>query len=244
MTNVWRHCISLNLCLVVLGLVCAVMGAGSFLLSGEAGQGINAMPLFNWLREVTFGASWWLWLTMVLFALLTANTVCCSFETVRLRWRKTGIMALLAPQLIHAGFLLIVLAHVQSASGGFLQQLEIHEGQLARLPDGHVFGLASVSTAYSPQGMPVGCSGELVVDLQAPAQRVTISPNHPWFCGGYGVYIKQVEEFPFRRALLEIHREPGAGTALAGALLFSCGTVALLWRRSKGDNMRLGEAVP
>ena len=232
----------MNVCLGVLGLVCTVMGVGSFLLAGEASQAINSMPLFRWLREATFDISWWLWLTVVLLGLLVANTVCCSFETLRLRWRRTGMVALLAPQLMHAGFLLIVLAHVQSASGAFQQQLELHEGQLARLPDGRMFGLAAVRTVFAPQGMPVGYSGELVVNLQDPAQRVTISPNHPWFCGGYGVYIKHAEEFPYRRALLEIHREPGAGTALAGVMLFSCGMVALLHRRSRGDDMHAGEA--
>jgi hypothetical protein len=34
--------------------------------------------------------------------------------------------------------------------------------------------------------------------------------------------------YPTRAALVEIHREPGAGIALAGALLFTIGNIVLL----------------
>jgi len=40
--------------------------------------------------------------------------------------------------------------------------------------------------------------------------------------------LKEVGLFPNRAALIEIHREPGAGLALAGALLFTVGNVLLL----------------
>jgi hypothetical protein len=84
----------------------------------------------------------------------------------------------------------------------------------------------------SPMGMPTGFSGVLVTNLSNLSERVTISPNHPWFSGGYGVYIKQAEGHPNKRALLEIHREPGAGMAMAGALVFTIGNVLVVWLRS------------
>jgi hypothetical protein len=104
---------------------------------------------------------------------------------------------------------------------------------VAQLPDGSHFGVAGIGITMSPMGMPVGFSGELVTNLRKPAERFTISPNHPWFSGGYGVYIKQAEGYPSKRALLEIHREPGAGMALAGALIFTVGNVLLVWLRSR-----------
>ena len=241
--NIWRFCVSIELCLGLLALVCVVMAAGSFLLAGEYAAAINFMPLLVWLREVPLTASWWLWLTVLLLALLVLNTILCSSEILWSRWGRAGWIALLAPQLIHAGFLLIVLAHLQSAYGGSMQQVEVDKGMVAQLPDGRRFGVAGIEVAMSPMGMPTGFSGELVTDLQNPAERVTISPNHPWFSGGYGVYIKQAEGYPYKRALLEIHRETGAGMALAGALIFTVGNMLVVWMRSRAKEYDLPEVA-
>lgn len=231
--RLWRFLISVEFCLVLLLLICIVMATGSFLLSGEYAVAINAIPLFIWIVEVPLGISWWLWLTLILLTLLSLNTVCCSSETL---WSRRGagqLYVLLAPQLIHAGFLFIVLAHLLSAAGSSLNQMEVYEGSLVRLPNGTQFGVADISVSVSPQGMPIGFSSQLATDLKNLNQRTTISPNHPWFSGSYGVYIKQAEGYPYKRALLEIHREPGAGMALAGAILFTVGNILLLVIRSK-----------
>ncbi len=231
--RLWRLLISLELSLGLLALVCTCMAAGSFSLSGEYAAAINGMPLLAWLREVPLSVSWWLWVTLVLLALLALNTVLCSSETLWSRWGKGGIAPLLAPQLIHAGFLLIVLAHLLSAMGSSLHAVEVGEMSLAALPDGSRFGVVSISVTTTPEGMPLGFSSQLVPDLNRPAERVVISPNHPWFSYGFGVYIKQADAYPFKRALLEVHHEPGAAMALAGALLFTVGNVLLVWIRSR-----------
>ena len=231
--KLWRFLISMELCLGLLALVCVVMAAGSFRLTGEYAAAINGMPLFAWLREVPVTVSWWLWVTLVLLALLALNTIFCSSETLLSRWGRGGVVSLLAPQLMHAGFLLIVLAHLLSAMGSSLHAVEVREMTLAELPDGSRFGVASISVDTSPQGMPLGFSSELVPDLNKPAERVVISPNHPWLFNGFGVYIKQAEAYPVKRALLEIHREPGASMALAGALFFTVGNVLLVAVRSR-----------
>ncbi|HIJ86453.1 MAG TPA: cytochrome C biogenesis protein ResB [Desulfuromonadales bacterium] len=231
--KLWRILVSLELCLGVLALVCTFMAAGSFRLSGEYAAAINSMPLFMWLRETPLSISWWLWIVLALLAVLALNTVLCSSETLWSRWGRGGWSALLAPQFMHAGFLLIVLAHLLSATGSSFNAVTVGEMTLAALPDGSRFGVASISVATSPQGLPLGFSSELVPDVTRPAERVVISPNHPWFHQGYGVYIKQAEAYPYKRALLEIHREPGAAVALAGALLFTVGNVMLVMIRSK-----------
>jgi len=241
MKKLWRFTISIELCLWLLALICCVMAAGSFLLTGRYAAAINYMPLLVWLREVPLSASWWLWLTLLLLALLVLNTVLCSSETLWSRWGRSGLMPLLAPQLMHVGFLLIVLAHLQSAYGGYVQQIEVVEGMVAQLPDGTKFGIAGLAVRMSPMGMPTGFSSELVTDLNNQAARFTISPNHPWFSGSYGVYIKQAEAYPVKRALLEIHREPGAGMALAGAIVFTVGNVLLLVLRSRSRELALQE---
>jgi hypothetical protein len=230
--KIWRVMMSLELCLLLLALLCAIMAAGSFLLTGQYAAAINGMPLMAWMRAVPVGASWWLWLTLVLIGGIAINTLLCSAETILSRWKKGALTALLAAQLMHAGFLLILLAHLTSALWSSVDQLEVHEGSLATLPNGAQFGIAALSISVSPKGMPIGFSSELVTNLNNPTERTIISPNHPWFSGGYGVYIKQAEMYPFKRALFEIHREPGAGLALAGSLLFVAGNVLLLTIRS------------
>lgn len=237
--KLWRLLISIELCLALLALVCVAMAAGSFGLSGEYAAAINAMPLLVWLREVPAGVSWWLWLTLALLALLVVNTVFCSCETLWSRRGRGGWWVVLAPQLMHAGFLLIMLAHLLSAIGSELLQIEVQEGQLVTLPNGARFGVAGISVSSLPNGMPVAFSSELVTDLQNPAVRTVISPNRPWFSGAYGVYIKQAEEYPLRRALLEAHREPGASTALAGTLLFVAGNILVLVFRSQTPENKL-----
>lgn len=231
MRRIWQLMTSLETGLALLLALCIAMAAGSFLLAGEAAASINAMPLFAWLLEVPASWSWWLWLSLAVLALLAVNTLLCSLETVQARWRRAGLLPLAAPQLIHAGFLMILLAHGISAVGASHTQHEVFEGSVARFPGGQQFGVAAISVAHAPSGMPTGFSGELVPNLSNPAERVTVSPNRPWFSYGHGVYIKQAAEFPYRRALLEIHREPGAGMALAGSLLFAAGCAVLLWLR-------------
>lgn len=231
--KLWRALISLELCLGLLALVCIGMAAGSFSLSGEYAAAINSMPLIAWLREVPLTISWWLWVTVVLLALLALNTVVCSAETLWSRRGACSMTSLLAPQLIHAGFLLIVLAHLGSALWSSHHSLEVGEMTLAALPDGSRFGIASISVTTTPEGIPVSFSSELAPDPNRPDVRVSISPNHPWFSGGFGIYLKQAAAYPYKRALLEIHHEAGAGMALAGSLLFIIGNVQLVAIRSK-----------
>ncbi len=242
--HVWRFSISIELCLGLLALVCVLLAAGSFMLQGDYATAINTVPLLVWLREVPVAMSWWLWLAVLFLALLVLNTVLCSSETLRSRWGRAGLMSLFAPQLIHGGFMLMVLAHLLSAYGGYMEQMVVTEGMVAQLPDGKQFGVAGIEAVMSPMGMPTGFSGELVTNLENPSERFTVSPNHPWFSGGYGVYIKQAEGYPYKRALLEIHREPGAGMALAGALIFIMGNILLIYLRSRSKESGLVVGAP
>src|SRR6185369_9290857 len=143
--KLWRLLFSLELCLGLLALVSVFMAAGSFSLSGEYAAAINGMPLLAWLLKTPATVSWWLWVTVVLMALLALNTLLCSKETLRLRRERLWTAATVAPQLIHAGFILILLAHLLSATGSSLHTLEVGEMTLAALPDGSRFGIAAIS---------------------------------------------------------------------------------------------------
>jgi len=129
--------------------VCLFLAVGSFSGGGAEGGSINDLPLFRWLRETPFVLSWWLWVAIALLALLALNTVLCSIESVRMKYRRTGFLILIAPQVMHAGFLLIVLAHLFSAWGGYKQVMPVQEGGVITCPDGSRGPVAPLPARYS-----------------------------------------------------------------------------------------------
>lgn len=224
--RIYESLASLSLGLWLMGGVMVLMAVGSF--GGEDAASLNEMPLFAWLGSAPLSASWWLWGTLVLLALMVANTLLCSVEAIRKRIGKGGLPALLAPQLMHVGFLLIVLAHFLSAKGGAKQAMQLYEGSDLRFPGGSSVVVDAIEVQTGPRGMPVDYRARLRVVEKGGAKPMTVRPNEPLFHEGLGIYLKYAEPFPVPTAFVEIHREPGAGWALAGALLFTVGNGMLL----------------
>ncbi|GFE57015.1 cytochrome C biogenesis protein ResB [Geobacter sp. AOG1] len=227
MGKVCRYLVSLDLGLWLMVGVLLFMALGSFLSGGENGSSINDLPLFLWLREVPLAASWWLWGTIGLLALLAVNTVLCSMESLGKKWERGSSLVRIAPQVMHLGFLLIMVAHLVSARGSFKQAMEVGEGSTIGFPNGGVVQVGRIDSTIGPMGMPTAFSAQ-VRTLGGDGAFGSMSPNHPFFYRGFGIYLKEVGFMPAPVALVEIHREPGAGWALAGALLFTAGNVVLL----------------
>ena len=218
---------SLNLALWLMAGVTLLMGIGSFATGPEEIARLNSMPLFAWLTETPPATAWWLWLTIAILAVLALNTVLCSIESLRQKTGRTGLLLRLAPQVMHAGFLFIVLAHLISSLGGYKEAMQVGEGSTISFPEGRVL--------FERLDAEVGMRG-YVTDFSATVaatdgRRAVIRPNEPFFFQGAGIYLKQIEPFPRPVGLVEIHREPGAGLALAGALLFTVGNVVVVARR-------------
>lgn len=210
---------SLNLGLWLMGLVMVALAAGSFSPGASETAGINDIPLFAWLKETPLGYSWWLWLAVALLVVLVVNTVLCTIEALRRRGRS------IAPHLMHAGFLLIVVAHLFSAYGSLKAQVPLLEGRTLDFPDGSKVKVESIHAVSGSMGMMTSYSA----DLRTPRGELKeVRPNQPLFYGGYGVYLKEVEMEPAPAGLFEVHREPGAWPALLGALLFTIGNIMLL----------------
>lgn len=201
-----------------------LLAAGSF-LQGE-GSAINDIALWTWLTAVPAGESWWLWGTVFLLLLLAGNTVLCSIEAIRRSPRISSV----PPQLMHLGFLLIMLAHAVDARGSVKQAGVVREGSIIPLPSGNL-AVSRIAVRNGPMGFPTDYGVELV---DASGARETTGPNRPVFRGGVGVYVKQATDQPFPQAVVELHREPGAGLALAGGILFVAGNLFLLARRRRG----------
>lgn len=225
-SRIYNFLSSLTLGLWLMGGIMVLLAIGSF--SGGERSTINQMPLFTWLGEAPLAASWWLWGALGLLALMALNTVLCSIETLRKRHGQSGILMLAAPQLMHLGFLLIIVAHLLSAKGGAKETMQVYEGSSIAFPGGGTIQIGNIEVTTGPMGMPTDLSAA-VRSFSGPRQETaTVRPNAPVFHEGFGIYLKEATVYPFPAALIEIHREPGAGWALAGALLFTAGNVALL----------------
>ena len=96
------------------------------------------------------------------------------------------------------------------------------------LADGRVL-IERLDAEVGAQGYVTDFSATVI---DSHGQRSVIRPNKPFFYQGLGLYLKQVELYPKKLGIMEIHREPGAGLALAGALLFIVGNVLVVARRS------------
>jgi cytochrome c biogenesis protein ResB len=218
---------SLNLGLWLMAGVVLLLGIGSF-AGGEGAATINAMPLFTWLREMPPAATWWLWLTVALLALLAVNTVVCSLQAIGRRYGQVRLLSLLAPQLMHLGFLLVVVAHLISSVGGEKGAMQVPEGAVVEFPGGSTVRIDGFYLQAGPMGMPTDYRARVRYLVDGREEARTVAPNHPFFLNGYGLYLKELAPPPMNVALVEIHREPGAGVALAGALLFTVGNILLL----------------
>ena len=211
---------SLTLGLWLMAGVMLTLAIGSFSKAGMA-SGLNDMPLLFWLQRAPLSFSWWLWLCVAFIAILSLNALLCSIEALRKKGRS------IAPHLMHAGFLLVVVAHLLSSYGGFKQQLQMVEGGSIGFPDGEQLLVERISGEVGRMGMMSAYRAEL--KLNGKVQGV--QPNRPLFHKGYGIYLKDVELTPRPVALFEVHREPGALAALLGALLFTAGNLMLLVQR-------------
>lgn len=226
--TIYDRLASLTFGLWLMGGVIVLLAIGSFSGGGAEGSSINDLALFAWLVSASLAQSWWLWGAIALLAFLTLNTVLCSIESLRLKYQRGALLRLIAPQVMHLGFLFIVLAHLVSAYGSFKGAAAVMEGGTIGLPGGGWVRVTNIQAEPGPMGMPLDYGATITTWGEHGEQIATVSPNHPVFYRGFGIYLKQVELFPVRGAFVEVHREPGAGLALAGALLFTVGNVVLL----------------
>jgi len=218
--GVYQKLASLTLGLWLMALVMLALAAGSFSPGSSESTGLNDVPLFLWLKEIPLAFSWWLWLAVIFLVVLAINTILCTIEALKQRKGRS-----LAPHLMHAGFLLIAVAHLCSAYGSFKEPVQLREGGALTFPDGAMYRVEAIRTTVGPMEM----LSDYALDLRAPkGDLVSASPNHPVFYRGYGIYLKNVGLEPAPVALVEVHREPGALPALAGALIFTIGNVMLL----------------
>lgn len=120
LTRIWNLLCNLKLTiwLTSVGTVLTIAGSIVMIKYPKTFGTIDQMILSDWFAR--FGntqprLTWWLWVVVVVIALLGINTLCCFIDwllRVRARWRKTG------EYMIHLGFVLCLGAFIWGSFSG------------------------------------------------------------------------------------------------------------------------------
>lgn len=229
--------LSLRTALWLLFVLLCIILYGSFIMPlKEEFQTLHVMPLFQWMADNPLGSVWWLWAAVGVLSLLTANTLVCSIESVMKKTGARNMLLTLSPQVIHIGFLFVLLAHLFSSYGSFKETGFVARGTTVALSEGTSVLFEEIKADIDSSGY-VGDWSAGISYLREGVRFKSdiIRPNSPSFHGGYGIYIKTVRFQPYPVALIEVSRDPGAMWALIGGILFLSGMTTLLALKIKKE---------
>lgn len=223
----------------LLGLIC-VFFLGSYLMPAykDVHGGMNDRLLFEWVQDSAAARPWatsWFFLSLAGLCLLTINTLVCSYHAIKGRWSREDFLRRIAPQIVHIGFLFILLAHLLGAGWGYRLSGALPVAAYAKLPDNRVLHLKDLRPRVDASGHLTDWAAEVVIrEGERLVASGLLGPNQPLFHGGMGVYLKSFDQ-DRPVAYLMVNRDPGAVWALAGSILFmfgGCVIVALKWKKT------------
>jgi len=214
---------------LLIALICLLL-YGSVVMPGhEEFLALHAVALFGWMQEMPASITWWLWASLAMLSLLTANTIVCSVESLVKKKDARQWLLIISPQVMHIGFLFILLAHLLSAYGSAKGITYAYNGTVLQLPNNLEVRFNQVNAAVDASGYVMDWSADIEYYREGRILSADkILPNSPSFKDGIGIYIKTVKALPFPVAMIEVSKEPGAPWALAGGTLFMAGMVTLL----------------
>jgi len=200
---------------------------------------MNDGLLFDWVENVAFRSPWqtaWFFAALAGLVLLTINTLVCSWLSIKGKWSRQDLLLRLSPQIIHLGFLFILLAHLLGAGWGYRLSGTLPEGASAALPEDRAIYVRNISADVDGNGYLTDWSAAIYVMEKGVRVKVgLLGPNQPLFYKGVGFYLKSLSNEGRPMAHLMVNKDPGAIWALIGSVLFMLGSVTLLvlkWRRA------------
>ena len=220
-----------------MALLCLLL-YGSFVMPmSEEFQALQTVPLFQWMTGNSPDITWWLWAAVTVISVLTANTLLCSIESVLRKRSARQWMLVISPQVVHIGFLFILLAHLLSGYSSFRGTAVVYENQVLRLPNGNEVLLRKINVDTDQTGYIKDWSSDVEYFREGRSLGTDrIGPNSPSFQYGLGIYIKNVQLEPYPVAFVEVSKEPGAVWAFIGGMLFMAGmTILLLFKIKKEE---------
>lgn len=221
---------SLRTTLWLLGFMLVMMLAGAFIMPGNSAfQALHSTPLFEWIQKQPLNTTWWLWAVIAVLAVMTLNTIFCSIESIIRKRKVTQWLLLISPQIIHIGFLFILLAHFLSGIGAYQQTAPVREGSVIKLSGTDTMLMIKDITIHLDY---YGYIRDWAVtieyrDKDRMLQQDIIKPNQPSTVKGLNVNVKNLKPYP-ETVLLQLNREPGALWALVGGIIFMIGIMTLI----------------
>jgi hypothetical protein len=214
---------------LLLALLCLLFYGAVVMPMREEFQALHTVQLFQWMSENSPGITWWLWASIGVISLLTANTFLCSIESVVKKKSARQWLLVISPQVVHIGFLFILLAHFLSGYSSFRGTAVVYENSGLRLPNNNDVLFKRITADTDPMGYIKDWSADIEYFKDGRFLKADrIRPNSPSFQDGLGIFIKTVQFQPYPAAMIEVSKEPGALWALIGGILFMLGMITLL----------------
>jgi cytochrome c biogenesis protein ResB len=222
------------------GLVCLFfIGSYQMPTHQEIFSPMNDSILFHWAEDIaakSLGQTWWFFAALAGLVLLTINTIVCSLQTIKVKLSRSDFLLRISPQITHIGFLFIMIGHLLGAGWGYKLSGSMPEDSFARLPENRGLYLQRIRVQTDTAGFVQDWAAEAsLYENSSLVKRGTLGPNRPLFYKGTGIYLKSLSLETGPVALLLIAKDPGAIWALAGGILFTLGSIALLvlkWKKA------------
>lgn len=234
---------------ILTALVCLFF-AGSFLMPvyRDVFGPMNDDILLRWVLQLglkNFSSAWWFFAAVAGLVLLTVNTLVCGIAAIKGKWSRADFLLRVSPQIVHAGFLFILLGHLAGAGWGYRISGLMPEGAFAPLPDELSLRLHRIRVETDERGFMTDWSADITIyEGDEPAKGGVLGPNAPVFYKGVGVYLKSLEFSRGPAAVMLIARDPGAWCALLGGILFMAGMVAQLILKWNSTGPAAKEEIP
>lgn len=236
--NVMDFFLSLRTSLWLMGLMLVLLFAGAFIMPGsQEFSGLHSTPLFEWIPEQPLSITWWLWGLIGVLTVMAVNTLFCSIESIVKKRNVTKWLLLISPQIIHAGALFILLAHLLSGMGASQKLAAAGEGSAVNLSGTDmVMKVKDIDIDLDYYGYITGWNVDVEYISEGEVLRSdNISPNDPSVHTGFNINVKDLRAYPHKIVLLQINRDPGAIWALAGGILFIAGTLLLIGLKIRAE---------
>ncbi len=220
-----------------MGILLILFLVGAFIMPGnKAFQQLHSIPLIDWIQKQPVKDIWWLWGIIGVLAVIAVNTLFCSVDSIIKKRKVTQWLLLIAPQIIHMGFLFMLLAHLLSAFGASQRNANVMEGSRLRISDDTILNVEKIDIEIDYYGYVTAWKVDVnYISGNETLQTDRIMPNTPSVFKGFNVNIRNLKPHPQKIALLQVNREPGAMWALAGGVLFIIGIVILIAFKRKID---------